>query len=113
MVANLNRATEAINAARSLFREGYPDFATSRAYYSVFYTATALLLCEGLEFKKYSGVIAYHTGQLTSGVMGEYLVCYAIKFNYEKKGISKMKRCGSGCENYVVFERKPSLCKNT
>ena len=56
--ANLNRAKEAIDAARSLLRDGYPDFAASRAYYSTFYAATALLLSEGLEFKKHSGVIA-------------------------------------------------------
>jgi uncharacterized protein (UPF0332 family) len=30
----------------------------SRAYYSVFYAASALLLKEGLEFRKHSGVIA-------------------------------------------------------
>ncbi|MCB2262682.1 MAG: HEPN domain-containing protein [Candidatus Thiosymbion ectosymbiont of Robbea hypermnestra] len=56
--ANLNRAREAISAARGLLREGYPDFAASRSYYAAFYAATALLLREGLEFKKHSGVIA-------------------------------------------------------
>jgi uncharacterized protein (UPF0332 family) len=56
--ANLIRAKEAISAARSLLREGYPDFAASRAYYSTFYAATALLLSEGFEYKKHSGVIA-------------------------------------------------------
>ena len=38
--------------------DGYYDFAASRAYYAVFYAATALLLQEGLEFRKHSGVIA-------------------------------------------------------
>ncbi len=66
--ANLNRARQAINAAKSLLKEGYPDFAASRAYYSAFYTATALLLGEGLEFKKHSGVIAaIHQRYVKSG----------------------------------------------
>ena len=56
--ANLSRARQAINAAKRLFQDGYPDFVASRAYYAVFYAATALLLKEGLQFKKHSGVIA-------------------------------------------------------
>jgi len=38
--------------------DGHYDFAASRAYYAVFYAASALLLQEGLEFRKHSGVIA-------------------------------------------------------
>ena len=56
--ANLNRSKESIQAAITLLREGYSDFAASRAYYSAFYAATALLLNEGLEYKKHSGVIS-------------------------------------------------------
>jgi uncharacterized protein (UPF0332 family) len=56
--ANLERAEQAVNAARKLAADGYYDFAASRAYYSVFYAASALLLHEGLEFSKHSGVIA-------------------------------------------------------
>jgi len=37
---------------------GYYDFVAARAYYAAFYGATALLLSEGLEFSKHSGVIA-------------------------------------------------------
>ena len=52
--ANLERAEQAIEAAGKLLSEGYYDFAASRAYYA----ATALLLKEGMEFSKHSGVIA-------------------------------------------------------
>lgn len=56
--ANMERAEQAVDAARKLASDGYYDFAASRAYYSVFYAASALLLQEGLEFRKHSGVIA-------------------------------------------------------
>lgn len=56
--ANLERAVQSIQAARQLASAGYYDFAASRAYYAAFYAATALLLQEGLEFKKHSAVIA-------------------------------------------------------
>ncbi len=56
--ANIERAEQAVDAARKLASDGYYDFAASRAYYSVFYAASALLLKEGLEFRKHSGVIA-------------------------------------------------------
>lgn len=58
IAANKERAEKSIDAARELFRMGYYDFAASRAYYAVFYAATAALLCEELEFRKHSGVIA-------------------------------------------------------
>ena len=56
--ANIERAEQAVSAAQKLLLDGYYDFAASRAYYAVFYAASALLLQEGLEFRKHSGVIA-------------------------------------------------------
>jgi uncharacterized protein (UPF0332 family) len=56
--ANIERAEQAVNAAKKLFLDGYHDFAASRAYYAVFYAASGLLLHEGLEYRKHSGVIA-------------------------------------------------------
>jgi len=56
--ANMERAEQAVDAARKLASDGYYDFAASRAYYAVFYAASALLLKEGLEYSKHSGVIA-------------------------------------------------------
>ncbi|MBI4639471.1 MAG: HEPN domain-containing protein [Candidatus Tectomicrobia bacterium] len=58
IVANLERAEESVQAARVLMAAGHFDFAASRAYYAVFYAATAALLAEGLEFSKHTGVIA-------------------------------------------------------
>jgi len=58
IAANLERAKQSIGAARQLASGGYYDFAASRAYYAAFYAATAVLLGEGLELPKHSGVIA-------------------------------------------------------
>lgn len=58
IAANLERAEQSIQAARDLAAKGYHDFAASRAYYAAFYGATAILLSEGLDFSKHSGVIA-------------------------------------------------------
>jgi len=56
--ANLERARQSLKAAQDLLDDGYEDFSASRAYYAVFYAATALLLKDGLERGKHSGVIA-------------------------------------------------------
>jgi len=58
IAANLERAEQSIQAAKDLALKGYHDFAASRAYYAAFYGATAVLLNEGLDFSKHSGVIA-------------------------------------------------------
>lgn len=58
IAANLERAEQSLGAAQELVSRGYYDFAASRAYYAAFYATTALLLPEGLEPSKHSGVIA-------------------------------------------------------
>jgi uncharacterized protein (UPF0332 family) len=42
--ALLEKAKRSQKAAAKLFKDGDADFAASRAYYSLFYTAEALLL---------------------------------------------------------------------
>lgn len=37
--------------------QGFADFATSRAYYAMFYAAEAILLSRGLSFSKHASVI--------------------------------------------------------
>ena len=58
VAANLERAQQSIEAARQLESGLYYDFAAGRAYYAAFYAATALLLHEGVELSRHSGVIA-------------------------------------------------------
>jgi uncharacterized protein (UPF0332 family) len=45
-------------AAEVLLREGDADFAAGRAYYAIFYAASALLFERGLSFRKHSAVHA-------------------------------------------------------
>jgi uncharacterized protein (UPF0332 family) len=54
----LDKANRSLQAARELNNTGFPEFATSRAYYSMFYIATAFLEAEGLSYSRHSAVIA-------------------------------------------------------
>jgi uncharacterized protein (UPF0332 family) len=54
----LNKAEHSIRAAEVLLRENEIDFAVARAYYALFYIASALLFEKGLESRKHSGVHA-------------------------------------------------------
>jgi len=70
--ANLERSEASLNATRTLIAEDHFDFAASRAYYAVFYAATALLLAQGLEFSRHSGVItAIHRDFVKPGKLNQ------------------------------------------
>lgn len=56
--ALVEKARRSLRAARLLLDDGLPEFAVSRAYYTMFYLAEALLLGEGLAYSKHSAVIA-------------------------------------------------------
>jgi uncharacterized protein (UPF0332 family) len=56
--SNLERAETNLQVARELLDKEYFDVSASRAYYAAFYAASALLLNEGLDTSKHSGVIA-------------------------------------------------------
>ncbi len=72
IAANLERAEASIQAAKDLAEGAYYDFVASRAYYAAFYAATAVLLCEELEFSKHSGVIAFiHQKLVKTGKLDE------------------------------------------
>lgn len=55
--AILQKARDSIMSAKLQRNEGFYDFAVSRAYYAMFYCATALLRNEGLTFSKHSAVV--------------------------------------------------------
>ena len=54
----LLKAQKSLRAAKVLLRSDYPDFAASRAYYTMFYVAEAFLEGEELAFSKHAAVIA-------------------------------------------------------
>lgn len=71
ITANIERAKQAIAAAKELAQSGFHDFAASRAYYA-FYASTAALLSEEIESSKHSGVIALvHQRLVKTGRLGK------------------------------------------
>ena len=63
--ALIKKAHASLRGAHVLAGEGLYDFAASRAYYTMFYVAEALLLGQGLSFSKHSAVIAAFGQRLT------------------------------------------------
>ncbi|ASJ11946.1 HEPN domain-containing protein [Thermococcus thioreducens] len=54
----INKAERSLEAARTLHKSGMYDFAVSRAYYTMFYCAEAILLTKGISVSKHSALIA-------------------------------------------------------
>ncbi|MEL6604161.1 MAG: HEPN domain-containing protein [Cyanobacteria bacterium J06614_10] len=54
----LEKAQRSLAAAEQLSKQGFYDFSVSRAYYSMFYVAEALLDEEGLSFSSHAAVIS-------------------------------------------------------
>jgi hypothetical protein len=48
ITAQIEKSREKLDAAKTLLREGFIDDAISRAYYSMFHAASAVLLSEGI-----------------------------------------------------------------
>lgn len=55
--ALLQKAVRSLQAAKVLNETDFPEFAASRAYYAMFYVASAFLEGEGLAFSSHSAVI--------------------------------------------------------
>jgi uncharacterized protein (UPF0332 family) len=56
--ALVNKAKDSFGAAKTLIRDGYYDFAASRAYYAMFYIAEAMLMQLEKSYNKHSAVIS-------------------------------------------------------
>ena len=54
----IKKAQRSLRSARNLLDDGDCDFAIARAYYAMFYAATAALLARDIRRAKHSGVIA-------------------------------------------------------
>jgi len=54
----LKKAHESLEASKTLLEKGFHAFALSRAYYTMFYCAEAILLTKGISVSKHSAVIA-------------------------------------------------------
>lgn len=56
--ALIQKATRSIQSATLQNETGFPEFAASRAYYAMFYIASAFLEGEKLAFSSHAAVIA-------------------------------------------------------
>jgi uncharacterized protein (UPF0332 family) len=56
--ALITKAKESLAAAQLLIKDGYYDFAASRAYYAMFYVASALLAHLGQSYSSHASVIS-------------------------------------------------------
>lgn len=54
----LLKARQSLSAAKVLLDNSFPDYATSRAYYTMFYIAEAFLEGEGMSFSSHAAVIS-------------------------------------------------------
>lgn len=54
----LEKAKQSLEAAKVLQNSNFPDYAASRAYYTMFYTIEALLLEKNLSFSSHTAVIS-------------------------------------------------------
>ena len=52
------KSQQSLDAVKLLLNNNFPDYATSRAYYTMFYIAEAFLEGESLSFSKHSAVIS-------------------------------------------------------
>jgi len=117
--ALLEKAKRSQRAEGKLFKDGDVDFAASRAYYSLFYTAEALLLSRGLSFSSHSAVIAnfgkefVKTGMLHSKFhhyltesqdrrnIGDYSVLAEVTKEEVREMLSWAKEFSKAAEDYL------------
>ena len=56
IVIQIEKSNEKLKAARVLLKEGFADDAISRAYYSMFHAASAVLFAEGITVESHSAL---------------------------------------------------------
>ena len=56
IVIQIEKSNEKLKAARVLLKEGFADDAISRAYYSMFHAASAVLFAEGITAESHSAL---------------------------------------------------------
>jgi len=90
----LDKAKRSQRTAELMFREKEFDFAGSRAYYTLFYVAQALLLERGLAFSSHAAVIAnfgkeYAKTNMLSSNLHQYLIKAQDRRNIGDYGIGE------------------------
>jgi len=78
----LEKAEKSLFAAKKLLEENMPEFAVSRAYYTMFYCVEAFLRTKGIEVSKHSSAIALFGRDFVKGgeVPRKYLTYINLAF---------------------------------
>lgn len=87
----IRKAERSLNAALGLFEEENFDFAVSRAYYSMFYMAEAVLLTKSLSFSKHSGVMSGFNQHFIKAGIFEYKYYEMFRLAFEQRNIGDYK----------------------
>lgn len=104
--ALLKRAGESLAAARNLIRDGFCDFAASRAYYAMFYVAEALLAHIEQSYSSHSAVIAAFGREYAKRDKVD------IKFHRWLIAAQNFRNVGDyGVEAHVSKEQASSVCE--
>lgn len=83
----IRKAERSLEAALTLFEGNNFDFAVSRAYYSMFYMAEAVLLTKNLSFSKHAGVISgFNQHFIKTGIL-DYRYYEMLRYAFEQRGI--------------------------
>lgn len=78
--ALLVKAKRSLSASKNLMQRGDYDFSVSRAYYSMFYCAEALLLTKDMKFSKHSAVISFFGREFVrSGLLSNELYGHLLR----------------------------------
>jgi len=56
IIAQVEKSKEKLNAAKALLKDGFIDDAISRAYYSMFHAASAVLLSDGISVESHGAL---------------------------------------------------------
>jgi uncharacterized protein (UPF0332 family) len=76
----IEKAFQSLDAADLLLKEGFVDFAASRAYYAMFYSLEGLLLDQNLSFSKHSAIIsAFGRDFVKSGIFDSKFHKYVLE----------------------------------
>lgn len=104
--ALVNKAEESLGAAKTLIRDGYFDFAASRAYYAMFYIAEAMLMRLGQSYNKHSAIIsAFGREYAKTGIMDP-------KFHRWLIDAQDFRNIGDyGIEAHISKDDAKSACK--
>jgi uncharacterized protein (UPF0332 family) len=84
----IKKARRSLNAAQLLFSQGDFDFASSRAYYSMFYMAEACLLSKNLSFSKHSGVLSGFSQYFIKTAVFDAKYSFMLRNAYSQRNIS-------------------------